>query len=95
MYSANVIDRAGSAITSRLHACPAIAAPITSGGGDQPVSRSVFNACVAKISSVYHLDLVYQPADRYWRFQTMEAVLFLAAALALCRLTVWWVRRAS
>jgi len=37
--------------------------------------------------------LVYQPADRFWLFQGIETAIFVALALALLWLTVWWVRR--
>jgi hypothetical protein len=35
----------------------------------------------------------YQPANRFWPFQWAEMGIFLAAALALCGLTYWWLRR--
>ncbi|HYL71749.1 MAG TPA: transporter [Candidatus Dormibacteraeota bacterium] len=37
--------------------------------------------------------VVYQPADRFWPFQLIEAGIFLALSLALLGLTVYWVRR--
>jgi hypothetical protein len=33
------------------------------------------------------------PAARFWLFQGMETALFVALALALLGLTIWWVRR--
>lgn len=36
---------------------------------------------------------VYQPAARFWIFQGIETALFVALALALLGLTIWWVRR--
>ncbi len=35
---------------------------------------------------------VYQPSDRYWTFQAIETAIFVALALALLGLTVYWVR---
>ncbi len=35
---------------------------------------------------------LYQPADRLWLFQGIEAAIFFGAALALLILTIWWVR---
>jgi hypothetical protein len=35
----------------------------------------------------------YQPADRYWLFQSIEAAIFLGLSLGLILLTVWLVRR--
>jgi hypothetical protein len=37
--------------------------------------------------------LTYQPADRYWLFQSIEFGLFLLLAAALAGVTVWIVRR--
>jgi hypothetical protein len=37
--------------------------------------------------------LTYQPADRYWLFQGIEAGLFVLLAAALIALTIWVVRR--
>jgi hypothetical protein len=50
---------------------------------------------VARCVNQLHLTNVvtYQPANRYWPFQTYETLIFLAAALAVGAFTVWWVRR--
>jgi hypothetical protein len=37
--------------------------------------------------------ITYQPADRFWLFQGIEAALFLALAGACIALTFWWVRK--
>jgi hypothetical protein len=34
---------------------------------------------------------LYQPADRFWLFQGIESAIFLALALALLGLAIWWV----
>lgn len=40
-----------------------------------------------------HTTLVlYQPSDRFWTFQGIEAAIFVALALALLMLTLWWMR---
>jgi hypothetical protein len=36
---------------------------------------------------------VYQPADRFWRFQITEGLIYLALVLALVGLTFWWTQR--
>jgi len=36
---------------------------------------------------------VYQPADRYWTFQWLEAAIFVGVAPALIGLAYWWLRR--
>jgi hypothetical protein len=35
----------------------------------------------------------YQPADRFWPFQGIEAGIVLALAVGLLALAIWWVRR--
>jgi hypothetical protein len=37
--------------------------------------------------------VMYQPASRFWTFQMIEAAIFVAVAIALACLAVWWVRR--
>ena len=37
--------------------------------------------------------LSFQPADRFWTFQLIEAGIFVALAAALLAATVWFVRR--
>lgn len=36
---------------------------------------------------------VYQPADRYWLFQSIESAIFLGLSLLLVLVTLWLVRR--
>ena len=35
----------------------------------------------------------YQPADRFWPFQGIEAAIVVALAVGLLALAIWWVRR--
>jgi hypothetical protein len=37
--------------------------------------------------------ITFQPADRYWAFQGIEAAIFVSFAAALFALAAWWVRR--
>jgi hypothetical protein len=37
--------------------------------------------------------LTYQPVDRFWLFQGIEAAIFVGLAGVLLTITVWWVRR--
>lgn len=37
--------------------------------------------------------MTWQPADRFWLFQGIESAIFVALALLLLALTVWWVQR--
>jgi ABC-type transport system involved in multi-copper enzyme maturation permease subunit len=52
-----------------------------------------FNECVHKIATHFHVVLSYQPASRFWTFQWIELSVFLAAGVALCAVSYWWVRR--
>jgi hypothetical protein len=36
-----------------------------------------------------HLKVVYQPANRFWTFQIIEAALFIGLAAALLSITIW------
>jgi hypothetical protein len=35
----------------------------------------------------------YQPADRFWPFQAIEAALFFGLAIALIAASLWWLQR--
>jgi hypothetical protein len=37
--------------------------------------------------------MTYQPAGRYWIFQSMETGIYVVLALALGVFSIWWVRR--
>jgi hypothetical protein len=47
-------------------------------------------ACVQRMG--LHVVAVYQPADRYWRFQLTEAGIYVVLAAALVGGSAWWVR---
>jgi hypothetical protein len=40
-----------------------------------------------------HTLITYQPASRFWFFQTTETAIFTGLAAALLILTIWWTRR--
>lgn len=88
ILSTTVADRSGHTPTSRylLHACPALGQPSAAG-------PTAAHACLVKLSATLHEVVTYQPASRYWPFQWAEMGIFLAAALVLCGLTYWWLRR--
>jgi ABC-type transport system involved in multi-copper enzyme maturation permease subunit len=48
--------------------------------------------CVAALD--VHVDVAYHPGDRYWRFQWLESLLYLAAAALLAGVALWRVRLA-
>lgn len=92
-----------------LHACPTLKQIVPAAQGVTPVgahavvggiqrTRSAlgsapFQACLQKLSATFHTVVTYQPPSRFWPFQWAEMGIFLAAALALCVLTHWWLRR--
>jgi hypothetical protein len=53
-----------------------------------------FSGLVARCVNQLHLTsaVTYQPASRFWPFQTYETLIFFALALAIGAGTVWWVR---
>jgi hypothetical protein len=88
-------------------ACPALVASVggngppagLGGGGSTSVHIKapvgVSNAlqdCVVKLSSTFHEISSYQPGSHYWPFQWYELGIYLAGALVLSGLAIWWVR---
>jgi hypothetical protein len=55
-------------------------------------SQDVFNQCIDRLSAHYHVLVAYQPANRFWTFQTMETALFVALAALLAGGCTWWIR---
>jgi hypothetical protein len=101
VYSDRIVDKAGRAATSQslqaflLKACPHIATPpqarparVTGGPGP-----AAFQACITKLSARFHEVVTYQPASRYWAFQSYETAIFLVGALILVGFSTWWIRR--
>ena len=101
VYSTEAVNKAGHAPTAHylLNACPAFfnQAPQPPPSGPKntgPASGvTLFNNCVDTLSKTIHTLVAYQPGSRFWPFQWAETGVFLAAALALCGLTYWWLRR--
>jgi len=73
--------------------------------GHQLSDSTVFQTCDPRVGGT-KLDLfqcihnhgwlaftTYQPADRFWPFQGIEAGIVLALAVGLLALAIWWVRR--
>jgi ABC-2 family transporter len=83
-------------------ACPNLpgvngAQPSGGGGashvGASPGGQQAFQQCVDAVAAKYHQVVTYQPAGRFWAFQTYETLLFVVLAAALTGVSVWWVRR--
>ncbi len=100
VYSTALVDKAGHAPTAQhvAQVCPVIgrAAHQLAASGGRPgagPSGSQIQACIAKLSASVHTLVTYQPARRFWPFQLAEMGIFIVAALALCGLSYWWLRR--
>jgi ABC-type transport system involved in multi-copper enzyme maturation permease subunit len=60
----------------------------------QACISSTVPACQASIARLHLRQLVtYQPAGRFWTFQWYETAIFLALAIALAGVCIWWIRR--
>ena len=55
-------------------------------------AQQVFNQCIDRLSAKYHVLVTYQPANRFWTFQTMETALFVVLAALLAGGCAWWIR---
>jgi ABC-2 family transporter protein len=96
VYSTAIANKAGAAPTSQylLHTCPALKQIVNAGpGGPSTGGSAPFHGCLNKLSASFHTVVTYQPASRFWPFQWAEMGIFIAAALALCGLTYWWLQR--
>jgi hypothetical protein len=107
IYSTQIVDRAGHALTPSFLAstCPQLSIPGPGGpqGGlgvksaiRQQVPAGVQQAmqnCVTKIGKTFHEIVTYQPGSRYWAFQWYELAVYLGATLLLGGFCIWWVRR--
>jgi hypothetical protein len=61
--------------------------------GSSPVQVTKIQAIECMRSAGLFQHNLFQPADRFWLFQSIEAAIFLALAAGLIVLTIWWVRR--
>jgi hypothetical protein len=62
--------------------------PGANGGAPESIER-----CFALLSQRYRVLVAYQPADRYWLFQGIEAAIFSGLALLLIAACFWWIGR--
>jgi hypothetical protein len=107
VYSARIVDSSGHPLTPQVtaSACPQLANPSRPAGlppagsthhlhaVPTPEAGQALQACAAKLSPTYHTMLTYQPANRYWTFQTLETAFFVAVALGLACAAFWWLCR--
>jgi hypothetical protein len=99
--STRIVDARGQALTTPVlnSACPDINRGRGGGGlgGHTRAPQAVVNAlqgCVAKVGTIYHQALAYQPASHYWPLQWYELTIFLGAALVLAAACLWRIRSA-
>jgi len=94
VLSTAVVDKSGKALTDQyvLHACPGYGR--FPGAPPSPAAmQSVHASCLNTLSTTFHTVAAYQPGSRFWPFQWAEMAIFLAAAVALCGFSYWWLRR--
>ncbi len=106
VYSSRIINGSGQALSPQVtaSACPQLAnggppAGLPPSGSahhlnavPSPASQRALQECAAKLSATYRTLVTHQPANRYWTFQTLETAIFVAAALVLAGVSVWWLR---
>jgi hypothetical protein len=56
-------------------------------------AQDALHQCGAKVAAVFHEVVTYQPGSRYWAFQWLDLGIYVAGALVLAGLSLWWVRR--
>jgi hypothetical protein len=100
VLSTAVADRAGHAPTTAFlsKACPGVVggaqrASVGKGAVGKGAFLGQMQQCFTAIAAKFHGVVTYQPASRYWSFQSYETALFVALALVLAGLSVWWVRK--
>ena len=62
-------------------------------GGQMMCPPPVAQACVEQVGRGAYNFEIYQPAHRFWTFQSIETAIFVALAVLLLLTAVWWVRR--
>jgi hypothetical protein len=109
VYSTRLVDQSGHSLTASYlkSACPAVVnRPAASGGGPglgigssshrtqaPAAAQEALHQCGATVATVFHEVVTYQPGSRYWDFQWLELGVYVAGALVLAGLSIWWVRR--
>jgi hypothetical protein len=106
VLSAQIVDKAGHPVSAAaLHGfitqhCPTIAqsalgsGPAPAGAEARgPASPIAFNACIDRLSAVYHQSVAYIAPDKYWTVQWLEMTLFVVAALILMGIAIWLIKR--
>jgi hypothetical protein len=88
------VDKPGAWVVSNQTITPA--GHVFTGPAPQACQgqNSNLQACTNAVGGLHLRQLVtYQPASRYWAFQSQETAIFLGLALALAGFCFWWIRR--
>ncbi|UQX89250.1 ABC transporter permease [Jatrophihabitans telluris] len=100
VYSTRAVDSSAHILNAHTvnSACPQLATASGPPSGASQVqastaARDAFETCVTQLSATYHGVVTYQPASRYWLFQSYETGIYLAGALALVGLCFYWLHR--
>lgn len=105
VLSSRIVDSSGQVPSQAIlaqfigTACPKVLdplpAPLASEPNKAPAATNFYQACVEQLSSKYHEDVTYQPADRYWAFQWLEAAIFMGLVVILAGVSFWKIRRSA
>ena len=82
-----ISDGNGIEYDGMVAVCPELAQVLRNG----PTQPGPMAACAQRMG--FHVVAVYQPADRFWRFQVTEGVIFVVLTAALIGTSAWWLRR--
>jgi hypothetical protein len=91
IYSSQVVNAAGHPVQGLpLSAAGGLSAQACGANG----GRGPSPACFAGLTQHGFRNLVtYQPASRFWLFQGYETAIYVALAVGLAAVCVWWIRR--
>lgn len=85
---ADIVDRQGNAVPTVGSSEPQVCVDDTR---EQQSHDMDINACMKKHGLQYRL--LYQPQERLWLFQAIEAGVFLVLAICMSGCTFWWIKR--
>jgi hypothetical protein len=81
--------------------CSHIGVNLPPPGAGKPVPHHVGAAaqaaqsCLGHAAKLFHIQITYLPADRYWTLQWFETGSYLALAVVAVLACYWWVIRRS
>ena len=79
--------------------CPILSVPPKPSGRGiaqaPPGIDAAARSCSAVAQRTFHIVVTYQPASRYWAFQSIETAIFVVLALLAAGACFWWVVRRS